>query len=111
MLAHKHNGVCFVGYCDPDTPGGELLGTKNMDYFYFHPLDYRAKIQASVDQFDLSGHADRDELANYAIKSSARVIVLNHGEELARQWYQEYLAQELPKANILNLVPGKEYNI
>ncbi|PDH29255.1 MAG: MBL fold metallo-hydrolase [Puniceicoccaceae bacterium MED-G31] len=111
MLAHKHNGVCFVGYCDPDTPGGELLGTKNMDYFYFDALDYRAKIQASVDQFDLSGHADRDELANYAIKSSARVIVLNHGEELARQWFQEYLEQELPKANILNLVPGKEYNI
>ncbi|MEC8650869.1 MAG: MBL fold metallo-hydrolase RNA specificity domain-containing protein, partial [Verrucomicrobiota bacterium] len=67
--------------------------------------------EASVDQFDLSGHADRGEIANYAIKSNARVIVLNHGEELARQWFQEYLEEELPKAKILNLVPGKEYDI
>ena len=56
-----------------------------MDYFYFDALDYRAKIEASVDQFDLSGHADRDELANYAIKSTARVIVLNHGEEVSAE--------------------------
>ncbi|MEC8650322.1 MAG: MBL fold metallo-hydrolase [Verrucomicrobiota bacterium] len=111
MLAHKNNGICFVGYCDPDTPGGALLKSENMDYFYFDALDYRSKIQASVDQFDLSGHADRDEIANYAIKSSARVIVLNHGEELARQWFQEYLEKELPETKILNLVPGKEYDI
>ena len=111
MLAHKCNGFCFVGYCDPDTPGGVLLESENMDYFYFDALDYRSKIQASVDQFDLSGHADRDELANYAIKSSARVIVLNHGDLLARQWFQKYLEKELPEAKTLNLVPGKRYDI
>ena len=111
MLSHKHNGICFVGYCDSDTPGGELLNSKDMDYYYFDALDYRAKIQASIDQFDLSGHADREEIANYAIESSARVVVLNHGEKLARNWFKEYLEEKLPKTKVFDLVPSKEYEI
>ena len=26
MLDHEENAVFFVGYCDPETPGGELIG-------------------------------------------------------------------------------------
>ena len=32
MLAHPNNTICFVGYCDPDTPGGELLNTQGEDF-------------------------------------------------------------------------------
>jgi hypothetical protein len=28
MLGHARNTIGFVGYCDPETPGGELLATK-----------------------------------------------------------------------------------
>ena len=55
-----------VGYCDPDTSGGELLSNRNEENFFFDAPDYAAPIQASIDQFDLSGHADRDELLEYA---------------------------------------------
>src|SRR4029077_5667135 len=30
----KHS-ICFVGYCDPDTPGGQLQAAKNGDQFLF----------------------------------------------------------------------------
>ena len=52
LLPHPQNGICFVGYCDPDTPGGRLLKTQDATFF-FEALDYVAPIKASIDQFDL----------------------------------------------------------
>ncbi len=35
LLGHARNTIGFVGYCDPDTPGGKLLGAKPGDTFVF----------------------------------------------------------------------------
>ena len=62
-ISIQENGLCFVGYCDPDTPvGGKLLANPDADNFFFETMDYLAPLRASVDQFDLSGHANREEL-------------------------------------------------
>lgn len=111
LLPHPNNGVCFVGYCDPDTPGGKLLEERDSGSFFFDVLDYLAPIRASIDQFDLSGHADRDELVDYAVDSNARSILLNHGDPEARAWFQEELEQRLPNSKILNPEPGVTYTV
>ena len=111
LLPHHNNGLCFVGYCDPDTPGGQLLSNRNEKKFFFDTLDYVAPIRASIDQFDLSGHADRDELLEYATQTEARAIVLTHGEQDARKWFLKELTKSLPQAKILDPEPLITYQV
>lgn len=109
LLPHAHNGICFVGYCDPDTPGGALLQERDSSHFYFEALDYRARRLATVDQFDLSGHANREELVDYAIQSEARNVVLTHGEGEARKWFLDTLGRHMPEATLLDPEPCVAY--
>jgi len=111
LLPHSNNGLCFVGYCDPDTPGGQLLENRDDATFFFDALDYSAPIRASIDQFDLSGHADRSELLEYAEQSEARTIVLTHGDQDARDWFKETLTGSLENTKILDPEPLVEYDI
>jgi hypothetical protein len=39
LLGHARNTIGFVGYCDPDTPGGELLAakTRREDFMFERP--------------------------------------------------------------------------
>lgn len=110
LLPHKQNGICFVGYCDPDTPGGKLLEGRENDSFFFETLDYRAPIHASIDKFDLSGHAERNELVHYAVNSQASAIVLTHGDPEARDWFNATLSERLPDCEIIDPEPLCEYN-
>ncbi len=111
LLPHPNNGLCFVGYCDPDSPGGKLLEERNEATFFFNALDYAAPIRASIDQFDLSGHADREELLEYAEQTEARTIVLTHGDQSARDWFGAELGKRLPGTKILDPEPLKEYQV
>ncbi len=111
LLGHVRNGIGFVGYCDPDTPGGELLAAKEGDTFEFSAIGVRTKIKAQVDRFELSGHADREELVEFAVQTSARSVVLTHGEPEARQWFAEELARKMPGAKVLDPVPLKSYQV
>ncbi|MFU8847617.1 MAG: MBL fold metallo-hydrolase [Opitutales bacterium] len=111
LLPHPANGLCFVGYCDPDTPGGKLLHSREEANFFFEALDYSAPIRASIDRFDMSGHADRDELIEYAEASGARSIVLNHGDNDAREWFREELSKRMEKCKIIDPTPGVSYEL
>ena len=72
LLNTGSNGIFFIGYCDPDTPGGQLLANKDADSFYFNAFDYLSPIRASIKKFDLSGHADREALVDYAVQAKPR---------------------------------------
>ncbi|MDQ8192870.1 MBL fold metallo-hydrolase [Coraliomargarita sp. SDUM461004] len=111
LLPHSNNGLCFVGYCDPDSPGGQLLEQRDNATFFFDALDYSAPIRASIDQFDLSGHADRRELIEYAEQATARVIILTHGDQIARDWFAQELTSALPDTKVLDPEPLTEYSI
>lgn len=111
LLPHPNNGICFVGYCDPDTPGGELLDQHGSGSYFFDVLDYLAPVRASVDQFDLSGHADREELSAYAVQSNARSVVLNHGDPEARSWFLKELSETMPNSKVLDPTPGVSYEV
>ncbi len=105
LLSDSKNGICFIGYCDPDTPGGTLLKTANGERFLFDAYDYSTPVHASVDQFDMSGHADREELVAYAVKTQAKKIVLTHGDPEARAWFKETLQKVMPESEIIDPKP------
>ena len=111
MLGHARNTIGFVGYCDPDTPGGQLLATRPGDTFPFSAVHVDAKVLARIERFELSGHAEREELLEFAVQTDARSIVLTHGDPAARAWFAQQLAEKLPKAQVLDPVPLKQYQV
>jgi Cft2 family RNA processing exonuclease len=111
LAGHALNTIGFVGYCDPDTPGGALLAAKPGDHFLFKAAQVKTKLKAHVERFELSGHADRDELLQFAVQTAARAIVLTHGDPPARAWFAQQLAEKLPQAKVLDPVPGQSYQV
>ena len=111
LLGHARNTIGFVGFCDPETPGGRLLAAKNGDRFLFESAHVQSKVQARIERFELSGHADREELLSFAVQTAARSIVLTHGDPPARAWFAQQLAAQLPAAKVLDPVPGQTYQV
>lgn len=109
LLGESKNSILFVGYCDPSTPGGKLLEASRGDTFDFDALDVLQKIEAKVSKFDLSGHANRDELIAYAKKISPRAVILHHGDPEAREWFKQNLENE--PFSIYDPEPLKTYDI
>ena len=107
LLGNARNTIGFVGYCDPDTPGGKLLATAPGKKFVFSAIDVKTEVKARVERFELSGHAERDELLQFAVQTKARSIVLTHGDPSARAWFAEQLAQKLPQTKVIDPVPLK----
>ncbi|WP_414664982.1 MBL fold metallo-hydrolase [Horticoccus sp. 23ND18S-11] len=111
LLGHARNTIAFVGYCDPDTPGGQLLATKPGDDFLFAAANVKVKVKAHVERFEMSGHADREELLEFAVQTSARSVVLTHGDPAARAWFAQQLATQMPAARVLDPVPLQTYQV
>jgi Cft2 family RNA processing exonuclease len=111
LVGHARNTIGFVGYCDPDTPGGQLLATPPGAEFLFAAVRHKAKVKARVERFELSGHADREELLEFATQTGARSVVLTHGDPPARAWFAEQLARQMPATRVLDPVPLQAYQV
>ena len=111
MIDHPQNSIFFVGYSDPDTPGGKLLASKQGDQFLFETLDYMSVIKAHVEKFDLSGHANREELLDLALELEPRSVILTHGDPEARDWFFDELTEKSPKTKVLDPEPLKRYKV
>jgi Cft2 family RNA processing exonuclease len=111
LLGHARNTIGFVGYCDPETPGGQLLAAKSGDDFLFAAAHVKSKVKARVERFELSGHADREELAEFAVQTTARVVVLTHGDQPARAWFQQELSAKMGGTKIVDPVPLQTYQL
>ncbi len=71
----------------------------------------KTKVKARVERFELSGHADRHELLQFALQTKARVIVLTHGDPAARAWFAQEIAAAMPEANVLDPIPLQPYQV
>ena len=111
LLGHARNTIAFVGYCDPDTPGGQLLAARPGEDFLFEAAHVKQKVLARVERFELSGHADREELAEFAVQTGARSVVLTHGDAPARAWFLQQLGEQMPNTRVLDPVPLQTYQV
>jgi Cft2 family RNA processing exonuclease len=71
----------------------------------------KTKVKAQVERFELSGHADREELLEFAVQTGARSIVLTHGDPAARAWFAGQLEAHAPRSKVLDPVPLKPYQV
>lgn len=100
ILPHRSNRVLFVGYADPDTPAGAIKRAQPGELIKLDKHHKGVALNCRVDVFDFSGHADREQLVNFAKKVSPRRLFLIHGEESSLQWMYETCSKALPNTEV-----------
>jgi Cft2 family RNA processing exonuclease len=107
MIGDKDQAIFFVGYADPDTPGGRLKASKPGDTFILSPSAGEVTRRCEVEDFDLTAHANRDDLLDFVGEVEPRVVLLSHGEDESLQWFTEQIHARYPKIKVLVPKPGE----
>ena len=111
MAGDEAQHIFFVGYTDPDTPGGRLRAAKHGETFSFSPSGGRVTRRCHIENFDLTAHADRDGMLEFALGADPRAIVLTHGDADSRAWYEEQFRTRRPKVKIFQPKPGEAIDV
>ncbi|MFD0895530.1 MBL fold metallo-hydrolase [Luteolibacter ambystomatis] len=111
ILENKKNGLFFVGYADPSSPGGKIRAATQGDLVTIDAAHGAVPINCDVKVFDFSGHATREALLDYIIKVNPPKTFLVHGDEPAVEWFKQQLAEKLPGTQVIVPQPGEEHVI
>jgi Cft2 family RNA processing exonuclease len=109
LIGDPRQSIFFVGYADPDSPGGRLKAARLGDQIQLDGQLPGGRLACNVKEFDFSAHAPREMLLEYIRKVAPRVVVLVHGDPSAVGWFAERIALELPATQAVIPEPGKEY--
>ena len=107
MAGDEKQSIFFVGYADPDSPAGRLKEAKRGDTFVFSPSAGRVTRNCDIENFDLTAHANREELLNFVGQVSPRTVFLGHGDDVARGWFEQEIRERWPRIKIYQPEPGR----
>src|SRR3989442_1582737 len=107
MIGDERQAIFFVGYADPDTPGGRLKAAKPGAAFVMSGSAGEVTKRCEVLDFDLTAHANRDELLDFVGQIAPRAVLLGHGEAESRNWFEQQIRARHPKIKIIQPEPGK----
>jgi Cft2 family RNA processing exonuclease len=107
MAGDERQAIFFVGYADPDTAGGRLKAAKPGAAFVLSGSAGEVTKRCEVQDFDLTAHANRDELLDFVGQVSPRAVLLGHGEAESRNWFEQQIRARHPKIKIIQPEPGK----
>jgi Cft2 family RNA processing exonuclease len=111
MAGDSRHAIFFVGYADPDTPAGRLRAAKPGESFLFSPSGGELTIECEIDVFDLTAHANRDDLLDFVGQVDPRTLLLSHGDTDSRQWIEDQVKVRYPKIRILQPRPGEPIEV
>ena len=109
LIGDPRQSIFFVGYADPDSPGGRLKAAHQGDQVQLDGQLASRRLACNVREFDFSAHAPREMLFEYIRRVAPRIVVLVHGDPPAVGWFAEKIASELPATHAVVPEPGKEY--
>ncbi|HYG33792.1 MAG TPA: MBL fold metallo-hydrolase [Clostridia bacterium] len=111
MIGDESQSIFFVGYTDPDTPGGRLRTAKQGETFQFSPSGGEVTRLCHIEEFDLTAHANREEMLEFIGQAEPRVVLLTHGDDDARNWFEEQIRIRHPKIKVLQPKPGETVEV
>ena len=106
MIGDERQSIFFVGYADPDSPAGRLKAAKPGETFVFSPSAGRVTKNCDMQDFDLTAHANREDLLEFVGQVSPRAVLLGHGDENSRRWFEGQIRERWPKMKIFQPQPG-----
>jgi Cft2 family RNA processing exonuclease len=107
LMREPQHAICFVGYADPDTPGGRLKVSEPGAPFRFSPSAGECVRRCELADFDLTAHANREELLDFVGRVNPRTVILGHGSDESRAWFAEAIRRRHPRLRILQPGPGE----
>jgi Cft2 family RNA processing exonuclease len=111
VLENKKHGLFFVGYADPETPGGRIRAAKNGDEILLDPAFPSVKLRCEMRTFDFSGHSTREAIMDYIAKVRPKKAFLVHGDDDAVEWFRAEIHKNLPHTEAIVPLPGEEHRI
>jgi Cft2 family RNA processing exonuclease len=106
IMNDPRHAIFFVGYADPDTPGGRLKVSKLDAPFFFSARAGEVTRRCEIQDFDLTAHADRDALIDFVGVVSPRAVLLGHGGAASRHWVEAQIQARYPKIKVIQPAPG-----
>jgi Cft2 family RNA processing exonuclease len=111
FVDRPEQSIFFVGYADPDSPAGKLKAAKDGGLLQLEDGGSRMPLLCTRDEFDFSGHAPRELLLDYIVKTTPKVVVLIHGDPPSLDWFREAISSALPACQVIIPEPDREYEI
>src|SRR5213082_1328685 len=105
------HSILFVGYADPESPGGILRTAKTGDTVSLDPDEPSQTLRCHTEQFQFSAHASRESLVAYAKKLAPKKTLLVHGDPPAVEWMRAQLSARLPNSDVIVPTPGIEVEL
>ena len=106
MIGDERHAIFFVGYADPNAPGGRLKASQPGETFLLSPSGGEVTRRCELQDFDLTAHADRNDLLDFVGKVEPRAVLLSHEEEESRTWFAQQIRARHPKIKIIEPKPG-----
>jgi len=111
IIGDEKHAIFFVGYADPSTPGGKLKVTKPGETFFFSETAGELTRKCEMDVFDLTAHANRNDMMDFVAQVNPRTIVLGHGQDESIAWFKQEIHARHPRIKILEPGPGETVEI
>jgi predicted metal-dependent RNase len=100
FLSHPQNGVFFVGYADPETPGGALKRIGRGGEVQLRKDSPPVQVQCRVEDFQFSAHSSRETILDHIRRTAPSQLYLVHGDGGALRWFAENAVRDLPKTEV-----------
>jgi Cft2 family RNA processing exonuclease len=107
MIGDERQTILFVGYATPESPAGRLRAARQGETFVFSPSAGSVTKKCEVQEFDLTAHANRNDLLEFVGRVSPRVVLLGHGNDVARNWFETQIHARWPKIKVFQPQPAK----
>lgn len=111
MIGDEQHSIFFVGYADPDTPAGRLRNAKPGETFCFSAAGGEVTRRCQIEEFDLTAHANRGELLDFVGRVDPRTVLLTHGDDSSRAWFEAQIRERYPKIKVLQPKPGETVEV
>jgi len=105
MAGDERQSIFFVGYADPDSPAGRLRAARMGETFVFSPSAGQVTKRCDIQEYDLTAHANREDLLEFVGQVSPHTVLLGHGDATARAWFAGQIQSRWPKMKIIQAQP------
>ena len=111
LMHDERHAIFFVGYADPETPGGRLKVSRPGEPFHFSDAAGEATRRCELADFDLTAHANREELLEFVGEVAPRVVILGHGGPDSRAWFHAAIRERYPRIKVFEPAPGETVEV
>jgi len=108
FIQNPRNLVAAVGYADPESPLAKIINSSRGEKVQLDERHDAVERNCSVEAFDFSAHAPREDLIGYIEKLKPEMTILVHGDQPAIDWMEQEVHDRVPETEVVIAEPKHE---